>query len=461
MVEVGGSVLASLADAARAGADWRRELRQWLRPYLAALPRRTQRHWAPRYIEGLLGPSPRKSMEPIAALVAGGAYDQLHHFLTTTAWDPAPLGAVLLRQAQRWVGGPDAVAIIDDTTLLKQGHHSVGVARQYSGAAGKVTNCQTLVSLTLARGEVPLPLALELFLPAEWTADPRRCARAGVPKAERRHREKWQRALAMLDRARAAGVTFGLVAADAAYGSGAAFRQGLSARGLLWAVGISAQHLVYPAAVRESWRTPTGRRARTPHPLTAPRAIADVAAGLRWRWVEWRSGTKGPLLGQFAAVRVRVADGPALGSRYRGPGEAVWLVAERRADERECYYVSNLPATARLVDLVRAIKMRWACEQAHQQLKEELGLDHFEGRSWAGLQHHVLLTLLAFAFLQQRRLRELAPPEGGKKTRHARAGARRPAGPEPARGAARAPRRDAGRLVPLHPRAASSATASQ
>ena len=456
----------SISAAARAGAGWRHELRQWLRPYLAVLPRRTHRHWMPRYLEGLLGPSARKSMEPIARLVAAGHYDQLHHFLTTTAWDATRLEEVLLREANRRLGGADAVLIVDDTTLLKQGHHSVGVAHQYSGAAGKVTNCQTLVSLTLARGEVPLPIALRLFLPAEWTANARRCRAAGVPVPERVHKEKWRLALEEIDRAQAAGVTFGLVDSDAAYGSCVEFRKGLSERGLAWAVGIRPQSLVYPATVRLSQRTPTGRRARHPHPRTPPIPITALGRTLPWRRVNWRAGTKGQLVAAFTAARVRVADGPPLGSRRYGPGEEVWLVGERRADGTEHWYLSNLAATARLRTLVQAIKARWVCEQAHQQLKEELGLDHFEGRSWTGLRHHGVLTLLAFAFLQQRRLRAHASelerlneipggmhPSGEKKRRAAsRAASRAAAANAPGR-TARHPLRDARQAVrtPTHP----------
>jgi SRSO17 transposase len=146
--------------------DWQAEFARWLRPFLTALRREAQRHWAPVYLEGLLGPGERKSVAPMAARVAPGDVQQLHHFVATSPWATAPLERVLARTAQRLVGGPAAVLIIDDTALPKQGRHSVGVARQYCGALGKTANCQTLVSLTLARGEVPVPLALRLYLPA-------------------------------------------------------------------------------------------------------------------------------------------------------------------------------------------------------------------------------------------------------------------------------------------------------
>ena len=174
---------------------------------------------------GLLGPSERKAIRPLAARVAPADGEQLHHFVAASTWDPAPVEAVLAREAQRLVGGDAAVLIVDDTALPKKGAHSVGVAHQYCGALGKTANCQALVSLTLARGEVPVPVALRLFLPAAWTRDPARCDRAGVPPARQRFRAKTAIALEEVDRVRAAGVTFGTVLADAGYGKSAAFRR--------------------------------------------------------------------------------------------------------------------------------------------------------------------------------------------------------------------------------------------
>jgi SRSO17 transposase len=387
----------------------------------------------------------------MAARVAPDDVQQLHHFVATSPWATAPLEQILARTAQRLVGGPAAVLIIDDTALPKQGRHSVGVARQYCGALGKTANCQTLVSLTLARGEVPVPLALRLYLPLEWTADPVRGRRAGVPP-ELAFRSKGQIALAELDRVRAAGVTFSTVLADAGYGTSAEFRQALSARGLCWAVGILGTQQVYPAdvtvsplPVRGGTRRRSRGRPRTQPAPSAPRSTARAmlaAQGPRaWRRLTWRHGTKGPLRAHFAAVRVRVA------VRERGryqPGEAAWLVGERRASGEVKYYLTNHRASTAVRTLARAIKARWICEQAHQQMKEELGLDHYEGRSWRGLHHHALLSLIAFAFLQHWRLTH---PADGKKTRP-RAGRPTPA-PQPAGGAARPLRGHPRRASPM------------
>jgi len=252
---------------------------------------------------------------------------------------------------------------------------------------------------------------LRLFLPEDWTSKPDRCAQAGVPEAERTIRSKGEIALTELDRLHEAGMRFGPVLADAGYGTSAAFRQGLDARGLRWAVGIARNQKVYSVDVQLV--APTGR-ARKPVPDQEPRPAEDVLASLPWRRVAWRQGTKGRLSARFAVLRVRVGDGETWGNNRHLPGNEVWLVGEWRSSGERKYYLSNLPARIARRALVGTIKARWVCEQAHQQLKEELGLDHFEGRSWTGLHRHALMTCLAFAYLQQRRLAGLALTGRGK-----------------------------------------------
>jgi SRSO17 transposase len=362
----------------------------------------------PAYVSGLIGPGERKSVQPMAERLALGSYDRLHHFISSGAWDAAPIEAELLVQADKLVGGRDAVLVIDDTAILKKGKHSVGVAPQYCSALGKVANCQTLVSLTLARGEVPIMLALRLFLPESWTSDRSRARRAGVPPAYRKPRTKSEVALAELDRVVATGVRFGCVLTDAGYGQGAALRQGLTARKLSWAVGIPRHLKVYPSDVKMI--RPAARRGRPrrsiPHVLS--RSAEDMLGKAQWQRISWRAGTKGKLKARFAALRVRVADGPARWIRDKSkqhlPGEEVWLVGEHRSTGEKKYYLANLPMQTDLRTLAATIKARWVCEQAHQQLKEEIGLDHFEGRCWQGLHRHALMTMIAYAFLQHRRL---------------------------------------------------------
>ena len=400
----------------------------------------------PLYVAGLIGPGDRKSIGPMAERVAPGNYDRLHHFVSDGVWDEAPLECELALQADKLVGGADAFLVIDDTALPKKGTHSVGVAPQYASALGKTANCQTLVSLTLARVEVPVMVGLRLFLPESWTGDEARLARAGVPAEYRLARTKSEIALAELDRLIAAGVRFGTVLADAGYGMGAEFRQALSARGRAWAVGIPRHQKVYPRDVELVFLVfpvvARGRLRKRHVPNVLSTSAEDMLTQAKWRMLAWRKGTKGLLKARFAAVRVRVADGPPQRIGDKGmqhmPGEEVWLVGERRTAGERKYYLANLPADADLKTLAATIKARWVCEQAHQQLKEELGLDHFEGRSWRGLHRHALMTMIAYAFLQHLRL---AAASGGKKNLgrpasadpagHTKSRRRRP-GPRPA-----------------------------
>ena len=403
--------------------SWRVELETWLKPFAEALGDRRRRRMCPLYVAGLIGPGDRKSIQPMAAREESVGYDQLHHFVAAGTWDRAPVEAALLKEADRLVGGEQAFLIIDDTALPKKGSHSVGVAQQYAGVLGKNANCQALVSTTLARYEVPVMLGLRLFLPESWTSDPVRMTRARVPSEHQAFKTKLEIALEEIDRVRAAGVRFGCVLADAGYGSSASFRQGLSERKLFWAVGVGGRQKVYPVDVALIFPVAGRGGPRKNHvpnvtSLSAEKTLANAA----WRTLSWRRGTKGPLKARFAAVRVRVADGDRqrigdMGNQAM-PGEKAWLIGEHRSNGERKYYLSNLPADTPLKRLAGAVKARWACEQAHQQLKEELGLDHFEGRSWDGLHKHALMSTIAYAFLQSRRLNQAS---GGKKNHRATA----------------------------------------
>ena len=391
-------------------SDWKEELGRFLKPFLDRLGHKARRQMCPLYVSGLIGPGDRKSIQPMARRLALGECDQLHHFIAAGVWDATPVEAELFVQADRLVGGSDAVLVIDDTAIPKKGTHSVGVAAQYASALGKTANCQTLVSLTLARGEVPVMLALRLFLPESWTSDRVRLKRAGVPAEYRTARTKPELALVEIERAIVAGVRFGCVLADAGYGMSAPFRQALTARRLTWAVGIPRHLKVYPADVKMIWPVAGRGRPRMRHvPDVLSIPAQDMLADAKWRAISWRTGTKGKLKARFAAVRVRVADGPPQRIGDKGqqhlPGEEVWLIGEHRMSGEKKYYLANMPTTTDLRTLAATIKARWICEQAHQQLKEELGLDHFEGRSWQGLHRHALMTMIAYAFLQYRRLK--------------------------------------------------------
>jgi SRSO17 transposase len=401
--------------------DWRDDLAEWLRPFVAQLGDRRRARMCPAYVEGLIGPGDRKSVQPMAMRSSGIGYDQLHHFIGSALWDSAPLEKELCQQADALVGGSDAWLIVDDTALPKKGRASVGVAPQYASALGKNANCQTLVSLTLASREVPVMIGLKLFLPESWSSDAARMDRVHVPEDARAYRTKPEIALAEIDRVRERGVRFGGVLADAGYGLSGPFRQALTARGLAWAVGIPHTQKVYPADVALIFPVAGRGRPRKNHVPDVPsRPAQAVLESAKWQTVSWRRGTKGKLSARFAAMRVRVADGPPqrighLGQQHL-PGEEVWLVGEHRSTGERKYYLSNLPADTPLKTLAGAIKARWVCEQAHQQLKEELGLDHFEGRSWQGLHRHALMTMIAFAFLQARRLKAAGRKKKGPRT---------------------------------------------
>jgi len=280
-------------------------------------------------------------------------YDQLHRFIASSVWDATPPEKVLLTEADRMVGGKDTWLIVDDTALPKKGTHSVGVAPQYASVLGKNANCQTLVSLTLARGEVPVMVGLRLFLPESWTSDPVRLSRACVPDDRRAYLTKPQIALDEIDRVRAAGLRFGCVLADAGYGLSALFRQALSERGLTWAVGVGARQKVYPVDVALVFPVAGRGHPRKNHVPDARSLSAEkTLATAPWRMLSWRRGTKGLLKARFAATRIKVADGVPqrigdMGQQHL-PGEEAWLIGEHRSNGERKYYLSNLPADASL-----------------------------------------------------------------------------------------------------------------
>jgi SRSO17 transposase len=388
---------------------WEQRLEDWLEPFLKAYANRKQGLWAPLYLRGLLGEGRRKSVEPLAERVAPGQTQQIHHFVSTSKWALEPQERLLVHKANGLVGGKDALLIVDDTALVKKGRHSAGVGHQYCGELGKKANCQALVSLTLARREVPVPIGLRLFLPEAWEEDRARRATAKVPEGLK-HRPKWEMALEEIDRVIAQGARFGAVVADAGYGTCGAFRDGLTGRRLVWAVGVLSNLQVYPSDVQVCAPRDTHRGRPPKHPVasqarTTAQAMVEALSPHDWRKLSWRRGWNGPLSARFALVRVRLADGPKIAMSRRLPGDQeLWLICEERTGGERRYYLSNLPADVKPLALARLIKGRWACEQAHQQMKQELGLDHFEGRSWLGLHHHALLVMIAYCFLQWLRL---------------------------------------------------------
>jgi SRSO17 transposase len=352
--------------------------------FASCFNRRPQREAASQYIEALFNDSERKSMQAMHGRLSDPiSYEALQHFITDSPWEAAPLWVRLRALVPIRTG----ILGLDDTSFPKQGKHSIGVKRQYCGALGKVANCQVAVSTVLFGKDLAWPLTFELYLPAEWCADGVRRAQARVPDRVR-FREKWRIALAHIRQVIKDGFQLTAVVADADYGSTAAFRDGLERLGLRYGVAIRWFLTMW---------TPGARRTKT------VAAIATAIPDTQWQRVCWGDGTKGPLAARFAAVRVRPA---------KSRGER-WLLCERSlSDDERKYYLLNLDATASLPDLVTLARSRWPIEQQYRELKDELGLDHFEGRSYRGWTHHTVLTAIAFTFLQLERMRsddELRP----------------------------------------------------
>jgi SRSO17 transposase len=314
---------------------------------------------------------------------------------------------------------PAGIFVIDDTTFPKQGKHSVGVQRQYCGALGKKANCQCAVSVHYVGPRGHYPLDMRLYLPEGWLGDAKRLDKAGVPEGERRPLTKGEIALELLDRVRDEGLSGGLVVADSGYGVSGPFRDGLAGRGLHYVVGVSDEMVVFTEEPR--WVAPeaaTGGRPRKRHRLAedSPRPVSlkELAARTPRRKVTWRQGTKGPMWGRFAWLRVWPGQGWATGQC--AGAEPIWLLIEEQADGKIKYAFSNLPADTRRIQAVRLWRSRWPVERGYQPMKEELGLDHFEGRSWRGFHHHACLVMLAYGFLALERLRaKRAPARPGKK----------------------------------------------
>jgi SRSO17 transposase len=367
------------------------------------------------YCTGLMLPVPRKSVEPMAARVdpmhASARHQAMHHFVAKAQWSHEEM----LRRVCQWVIPKMDFAgggwwIIDDTGFPKKGRHSVGVARQYCGMLGKQDNCQVAVSISLASNQGSLPVAWQLYLPEDWAGDSERRAKAGVPE-EVRFVTKTQIALQQLRALLAAGAPHHCVLADAGYGVDTAFRQALSDMGLLYAVGVTSAVVVWPPGVKPLQPKPysgTGRPPVMPRrtPALQPMSVKALAQSLPSRAfqnISWRTGTNQTLSGRFAAVRVRHAGGNAGKARLR-PEQ--WLLIEWPANDAEPskYVLSTLPEETPINELVSVARQRWRIERDYQDLKQDFGLGHYEGRGWRGFHHHAALSIAAYGFLMAERL---------------------------------------------------------
>jgi SRSO17 transposase len=390
----------------RAATTWLKRLLVWLERFESDFSRHSQRGALRRYVTGLLSDSRRKSMEAMwARLSDPGTYQAFQHFITHAPWDAETVWKRLRTQLPERTG----VLILDGTSFPKQGTASVGVARQYCGARGKVANCQTAVTVALWTGTRAWLLGASLYLPEEWLTPARR-AQAQIPRTVR-FAEKWRLALTLLRQVRAAGFALTAVVGDAEFGDNATLRRTLHRARLPYALGVSSDLKVFlgtPALQSPPPLTSKGRpRTRRLLPADTQTVEARVWAAQQtprqWRLVSWRNGTNPPWRARFCMVRVT----PAHDWRERRLAPEVWLLCERDlgSTPKTKYYLVDLPTTASLRAVVRLAHQRWAIEQQYQELKDEIGLDHFEGRSLPGWQRHVVLTALAYSFLQIERRR--------------------------------------------------------
>ena len=369
------------------------------------------------YVTGLLLDGERKSIEPMAGRLVDKAAaiqsmrQRLQECVSISTWSDDDMFCRLTRLFERELPGIEAFAI-DDTGFPKKGSHSVGVARQYSGTLGRVDNCQIATSLHLAGEGTSGCIGLRLYLPETWASDAKRRQKTGVPDGVA-FREKWKTALDLLDAALAAGARQHVVLADSAYGDNGEFREGLVERGLTYVVAVKGETVVWPPAARPAVRLrKAGAPGRPPtrsrderHP---PVSLAQLASQLAFRKVSWREGSRGWQSSRFAVARIRTAHRHQNG---RPPGEEQWVLCQWPDGERAPtkYWLSTLPPNTSVRTLVRFAKLRWRIERDYQELKQELGLDHFEGRSWRGFHHHATLCAVAHGFLALRRA--LSPPE--------------------------------------------------
>lgn len=353
------------------------------------------------YAIGLLSDLERKSVEPIAALVCEkpelcrAVTEQLLHFVGESEWDDRGVRLCAARFALEAMTRRESVDswIFDDTGFIKQGDHSPGVQRQYTGSAGKTTNCQIGVSLTVTTRTLELPVDMDLYLPQSWADNRKRCRSAHIPD-ELAYRPKWQIALELAQAAIDANIPRGLVLADSGYGDTHAFRVGLKELGLKYAVDVK-QHTHVRIACSDGTISDTMDVAM----------VADVLGWREYRRVTWRQGTRRALRSRFAAARVHVMHNGEF-----DPDEQ-WLVIERPInDEPPTHYVlTTLPKTLTRKELVRRIKQRWRIERTYEDMKGELGLDHFEGRSYRGWHHHVSTVLACYAFVVSERAQGFPP----------------------------------------------------
>jgi SRSO17 transposase len=396
------------------------ELNNYIEGLLDGLGRVERREALGWYITGLLLEGDRKSIYPMASRLVENVADvesmrqRMQQAICVASWSEQVVQARLATKVDHELPGIEAF-VVDDTGFPKKGVESVGVARQYSGTLGRVDTCQVAVSLHLAGEQRSACAAMRLYLPKEWTDDPDRCRKVGIPE-DVQYLPKWQISLNQIDAALSAGVRRHVVLADAGYGDCNEYRAGLRERNLHYITGVQGSHVVWSPDSNPSVRPRgAGKRGQAPtryrDDANPPLAIKELAISLDYRDVTWREGSRGKQTSRFAAVRVRSAH---YHHRSVPPGEEQWLLCEwpKDAVAPTKFWFSSLPPSTSSKYLVRLAKLRWRVERDYQEMKQEVGLDHFEGRKWRGFHHHVTMCSIAHAFLALQRA--LFPPQDGE-----------------------------------------------
>jgi SRSO17 transposase len=390
---------------------FRLKLEAFLADVVLSIGRKERRQHAEEYVRGLLMDGERKSIEPMADRLPDGDVQALQQFVNQSPWSPKEVQSSLARKVEREFI-PEAYWLIDEVSFPKQGKHSVGVARQYCGALGKTANCQVAVTLDLGTEESSTPLDWALYLPEQWINDSARRKEAGVPE-EITFKTKTELALDLIDEVRGWGLQDRLVLADSGYGDAYEFREGLRSRKLDSVVQVSGELTAWmqdphPAEppMKRGGKIPRKRLYAKELPPT--RSLYQIAKDLpseSWKAITWREGTKGPLSSRFARVVVWMATGLLEGKTMKVPSEELLIEWPEGNKEPLKFWLSSLlPHRTSFRGLVRKAKGRFRVEQDYEEMKGEVGLDHFEGRSWQGWHHHVTLVTLAYAFLMLERI---------------------------------------------------------
>ncbi len=395
----------------RAIERFRLKLEAFLADIVLSMGRKERGQHAQEYIRGLLMDGERKSIEPMASRLLDGDVQALQQFVNQSPWSSEEVRAVLARKVETEFI-PEAYWLIDEVSFPKQGRHSVGVAHQYCGALGKTANCQVAVTLDLGTEESSTPLDWALYLPESWVRDPVRRKKTGVPEAIT-FKTKTELALGLIDEVRQWGLQERLVLTDSGYGDAYVFRQGLRVRQLPYVVQVSGDltgwaedpHPAEPP-MKQGGQIP--RKRLYAQELPAVRNLCQIAKDLpppSWEKITWREGTKGPLCSRFARLIVWMAGGLMQGKTMKVPSEELLIEWPEGADGPKKYWLSSLPPNrTSFRGLVRKAKGRFRVDQDYEEMKGEVGLDHFEGRSWQGWHHHVTLVTLAYAFLMLERM---------------------------------------------------------